>query len=66
MNEAVISRIQEGVLTSTILMVTGPAFEQAVNLAKENPGLAVGIPLVRLLERACFRTQRFGACRQGR
>jgi hopanoid biosynthesis associated protein HpnK len=45
-NEAVIRAHREGVLTSTSLMVTGAAFEQAVGLAKENPGLAVGIHLV--------------------
>ena len=45
-NEAVIRAYKEGVLTSASLMVTGAAFEQAVRLAKENPGLAVGIHLV--------------------
>ena len=45
-NEAVIRSYKEGVLTSTSLMVTGVAFEQAVRLAKENPGLCVGIHLV--------------------
>lgn len=45
-NEAVIRAYREGVLTSTSLMVTGAAFDQAVKLAKENPGLAVGIHLV--------------------
>jgi hopanoid biosynthesis associated protein HpnK len=45
-NEAVIRAFKEGVLTSASLMVTGAAAEQAVKLAKENPGLAVGIHLV--------------------
>ena len=45
-NEAVIRAYKEGVLTSTSLMVTGASFDQAVGLAKENPGLAVGIHLV--------------------
>ena len=45
-NEAVIRAYREGVLTSTSLMVTGAAFAQAVELAKVNPGLAVGIHLV--------------------
>jgi chitin disaccharide deacetylase len=48
-NEAVIRAYREGVLTSTSLMVTGPAFEQAVGLAKETPGLAVGIHLVTVM-----------------
>jgi hopanoid biosynthesis associated protein HpnK len=45
-NEAVVRAYREGVLTSASLMVTGAAFAQAVELAKENPGLAVGIHLV--------------------
>lgn len=45
-NAAVIRAYHEGVLTTTSLMVTGAAFEQAVRLAKENPGLGVGIHLV--------------------
>lgn len=45
-NEAVVRAYKEGVLTSTSLMVTGAAFDSAVRLAKENPGLAVGIHLV--------------------
>ena len=45
-NEAVIRGYKEGVLTSTSLMVTGAAFEQAVKLARENPGLSIGIHLV--------------------
>lgn len=51
-NEAVIRAFKEGVLTSTSLMVTGAAFEQAVKLAKENPGLAVGIHLVTVVGRS--------------
>jgi len=45
-NEAIIRAFKEGVLTSTSLMVTGDAFDEAVRLAKENPGLGVGIHLV--------------------
>jgi hopanoid biosynthesis associated protein HpnK len=51
-NEAVVRAFNEGVLTSTSLMVTGVAFEQAVRLAKENPGLAVGIHLVTVVGRS--------------
>ena len=51
-NEAVIRAFREGVLTSASLMVTGDAFEQAVLLAKENPGLAVGIHLVTVVGRS--------------
>ena len=42
-NEAVIFAYRRGILTSTSLMVSGDAFEHAVALAKENPGLAVGL-----------------------
>jgi hopanoid biosynthesis associated protein HpnK len=53
-NEAVIHAYNEGVLTSASLMVTGAAFEQAVKLAKENPGLAVGIHLVTVVGRSAL------------
>lgn len=45
-NHAIIKAYQEGILTSTSLMVTGAAFAEAVTLAKANPGLAVGLHLV--------------------
>lgn len=45
-NQAIVTAHQKGVLTSTSLMVTGDAFEEAVALAKANPNLAVGLHLV--------------------
>jgi hopanoid biosynthesis associated protein HpnK len=45
-NRAVIRAYREGVLTSCSLMVSGEAFEEAVRLARGNPGLGVGIHLV--------------------
>ncbi|XGV96929.1 MAG: hopanoid biosynthesis-associated protein HpnK [Leptolyngbya sp. BL-A-14] len=45
-NQAIIAAHQRGILTSTSLMVTGEAFEEAVALAKANPTLAVGLHLV--------------------
>lgn len=45
-NEAIIRAHREGVLTSCSLMVSGAAFEQAVELARENPRLGVGLHLV--------------------
>jgi hopanoid biosynthesis associated protein HpnK len=51
-NEAVIRAFKEGVLTSCSLMVTGAAFDEAVKLAKENPGLAVGLHLVTVVGRS--------------
>lgn len=45
-NHAVIRAFCEGVLTSTSLMVGAPAAEEAVALAREHPGLGVGLHLV--------------------
>jgi hopanoid biosynthesis associated protein HpnK len=42
-NEAVILAHRRGILTSASLMVSGRACEHAINLAKENPLLAVGL-----------------------
>ncbi|NBV22489.1 MAG: ChbG/HpnK family deacetylase [Proteobacteria bacterium] len=44
-NEAVIRAHREGILTTASLMVNGPAFAEAVALAKENPTLGVGLHL---------------------
>lgn len=44
-NEAVIRAHREGVLTTASLMVTGGAVEEAVELARENPKLGVGLHL---------------------
>lgn len=45
-NAAVVRAHREGILTSTSLMVTGDATEEAVRLARQNPRLAVGLHLV--------------------
>lgn len=45
-NRAIIAAHEQGVLTSTSLMVTGDAFTEAVELAKAHPKLAVGLHLV--------------------
>ncbi len=44
-NSAIIQAHTQGVLTSTSLMVTGAAFEQAVALARSYPDLGVGLHL---------------------
>ncbi|HZV82720.1 MAG TPA: hopanoid biosynthesis-associated protein HpnK [Geobacteraceae bacterium] len=44
-NRAVIKGWREGILTSASLMVGAPAFADAVDLARENPGLQVGLHL---------------------
>ena len=45
-NHAIIEAHDRGILTSTSLMVTGAAFDEAVALAKARPALAVGLHLV--------------------
>ena len=52
-NQAIIQAHQEGILTSTSLMVTGSAFAEAVALAKQNPRLGVGLHLTLV----CGRSQ---------
>lgn len=47
-NEAVIRAHKEGILTSASLMVNELAFEEAVELAKANPALGVGLHLALL------------------
>jgi hopanoid biosynthesis associated protein HpnK len=51
-NQAIIQAHIEGVLTHTSLMVTGKACQEAVQLAKEHPSLAVGIHLVLIHEQS--------------
>jgi chitin disaccharide deacetylase len=48
-NRAIIQAHREGVLTSTSLMVNERATDEAVQLAKENPELAVGLHLALVL-----------------
>jgi hopanoid biosynthesis associated protein HpnK len=45
-NQAIIKAHEQGVLTSTSLMVTGEAAEEAVALARTHPNLGVGLHLV--------------------
>jgi hopanoid biosynthesis associated protein HpnK len=51
-NKAIIKAWQEGILTSTSLMMGGQACVEAVALAKENPGLQVGLHLTLVQGRA--------------
>lgn len=44
-NQAVIDACRHGVLRSTSLVANGPAFDEAVELAKECPELGIGIQL---------------------
>ncbi len=45
-NTAIIKAHEEGILTSTSLMVSGDAAQEAISLAKNHPHLAVGLHLV--------------------
>ena len=45
-NEAVEIAHQRGVLTATSLMVGGPAFREAIEIARRNPRLGVGLHIV--------------------
>ena len=44
-NKGIIEGHRHGMITSTSLMPSAPAFEEAVQLAKETPSLGVGIHL---------------------
>lgn len=44
-NRAVVRGFREGVLTSATLMVNGAAYGEAVGIARDNPGLGVGVHL---------------------
>ena len=45
-NEGIIHAHRQGILTAATLMATGRAFDHAVELARQNPGLDVGVHLV--------------------
>jgi predicted glycoside hydrolase/deacetylase ChbG (UPF0249 family) len=45
-NQGIVEAHQNGILTATTLMSDGPAFDDAVRLAKENPTLDIGVHLV--------------------
>ena len=50
-NAAVVRARREGVLTSASLMVTGGAASEAVSIARDDPGLAVGLHLTLTCEK---------------
>lgn len=51
-NRAVIRAWHEGILTGASLMVGGRGFDEAISLARENPGLQVGLHLTLVQGRA--------------
>lgn len=57
-NAAVIRAHQQGILTTTSLMVNEPAFDEAVALAKENSKLGVGLHLTLLCGHSALLQER--------
>ena len=53
-NQAVSRAHREGILTSASLMVNEPGCDEAVRLARENPGLGVGLHLTLVLGRSAL------------
>ncbi len=53
-NAAIAEAFRAGILTSASLMVTGEAVDEAVALARELPGLRVGLHVVLLSGRSCL------------
>ncbi|HVB34014.1 MAG TPA: ChbG/HpnK family deacetylase [Patescibacteria group bacterium] len=51
-NAGIVRAYRDGILTSTTLMAGGDAFDDAVRMASENPGLGIGCHLVLVGERA--------------
>jgi predicted glycoside hydrolase/deacetylase ChbG (UPF0249 family) len=45
-NAGIVEAYSEGILTATTIMANGAAFQDAVRLARENPGLDIGCHLV--------------------
>jgi chitin disaccharide deacetylase len=58
-NRGIIRAWQQGILTSTSLMPGGSAFAEAVALAKEHPGLQVGLHLTLVQGRGVLPRQGF-------
>jgi hopanoid biosynthesis associated protein HpnK len=53
-NQAVIRAHREGILTTTSLMVNEPGFDEAVQLARENPKLGVGLHIATVCGRSAL------------
>jgi hopanoid biosynthesis associated protein HpnK len=53
-NQAVIRAHRDGILTTASLMVSGEAAGEAVELARQNPGLGVGLHLTLVCGRPCL------------
>lgn len=56
-NKGIISSFKKGIVTDASLIACGAAFPQAVALAKENPGLELGIHLTLIEEKPILRSE---------
>lgn len=57
-NQAVVRAHRDGILTSASLMVNEAGFDEAVQLAKDNPGLGTGLHLTLLQGHSTLRTDK--------
>lgn len=65
-NRAIVRAHREGILTSASLMVAGDAAEDALRIARENPGLGVGLHLVLVCGRSVLPPERIPGLVDGR
>ena len=65
-NAAVIRAHREGILTTASLMVNEPGFAEAVQLARENPRLGVGLHLTFLMGHAALPPEKIPGLVNGR
>src|ERR1022692_3208815 len=60
-NEGIVEAHRDGILTATTLMANGDAFEDAVRLARQTPGLDIGCHLVLIGGHSLLTKQAFPA-----
>ena len=65
-NAAVLRAHRNGILTTASVMVNEPGFEEAVQLAKENPQLGVGLHLTFLMGHASLPPEKIPGLVNGR
>lgn len=59
-NRGIVRCYADGIVTSTTIMASGDAFDDAAQLAKENPGLGIGVHVVLVGGRAIGRRDEIG------
>jgi len=65
-NQGIIRSFKEGLLSSTSLVAAGEAAEEAISLAKENPGLDMGIHLILCDEKPVLPAEDISSITSGR